>query len=270
LYRSLLTGRKMLLLLDNARDTAQLRPLLPGAPGCLVLVTSRVQLTGLAATHCAHLLALDVLDDDEALEFFSRRIGPAWADAEAAAVIELTGLCARLPLALSIIAAQAAARGTRSLAELAAELRGNAFRLDALSTGDAATDLRSVFSWSYQELSDPAARMFRLLGGYPGPDITPAAAARLAGLPPGRARQALAELAAAHLITQPAAGRYAFHDLMRAYAADQARRHRADRYLTATRLLPPQERLNQPGDSVENAAYLLNSADGRGGYLLPE
>jgi DNA-binding SARP family transcriptional activator len=225
LYRSLLTGRKMLLLLDNARDTAQLRPLLPGAPGCLVLVTSRNQLTGLAATHGARLLALDVLTDVEALELFGRRIGPAETETEteAAAAVELTGLCARLPLALSIIAAQAVARGTRPLAELAAELRASPFRLDVLSTGDAATDLRSVFSWSYQELSDPAARMFRLLGAYPDPDITPAAAASLAGLPAGRARQALAELTAANMITQSTAGRYAFHDLLRAYAADQAR-----------------------------------------------
>jgi DNA-binding SARP family transcriptional activator len=235
LYRSLLADKKMLVLLDNAHDTGQLRPLLPAAPGCLVLVTSRNQLTGLAATHGARLLALDVLTDAEALELLGRRLGSARACAETVAVTELTGLCARLPLALSITAAQAIVRGALSLAELATELRGSPDRLDPLEGGDPATDLRRVFSWSYRQLSDPAARMFRLLGVHPGPDISAAAAASLAGLPPERARPALAELAAANLITQPAAGRYAFHDLLRAYAADQAGIVESGRALRAAR-----------------------------------
>jgi DNA-binding SARP family transcriptional activator/tetratricopeptide (TPR) repeat protein len=235
LYRSVLADRKMLVVLDNARDTAQLRPLLPAAPGCMVLATSRNKLAGLAATHGAQLLALDVLTDAEALELLGRRIGSARAGAEAAAVTELTGLCAGLPLALSITAAQAIARRALPLAELAAELRGSPDRLDPLEGGDAATDLRGVFSWSYRQLSDPAARMFRLLGVHPGPDISAAAAASVAGLPPGHARQVMAELAAANLITEPAAGRYAFHDLLRAYAADQARIAESGRALRAAR-----------------------------------
>jgi tetratricopeptide (TPR) repeat protein/transcriptional regulator with XRE-family HTH domain len=228
LYRALLAGRRMLIVLDNARDPAQVRPLLPGAPRCLVLVTSRNQLTGLAAADGANLLTLDVLSDAEARELLERRLGPGRVTAEAAAVSELAGLCARLPLALSVVAARAAARPGLPLAALAAELRGARARLDGLGTGDAATDVRTVFSWSCQQLSGPTARMFRLLGVHPGPDITVPAAASLAGVPPSRARQALAELAGAHLITEHAPGRFSLHDLLRAYAAEQARGHDSD------------------------------------------
>jgi DNA-binding SARP family transcriptional activator/DNA-binding XRE family transcriptional regulator len=222
LYRSLLAGQKMLIVLDNARDPAQVRPLLPGAPGCLVLVTSRNQFTGLAAGEGAHLITLDVLTEAQAHELLAQRLGPGRVAGEPAPVTELIGLCARLPLALSIVAAQAAAQPALSLAALAAELRGAGARLDSLGTGDDATDIRRVFSWSGQQLGGPAARMFRLLGVHPGPDLTVPAAASLAGLPPARARQALTELSQAHLITEHTPGRYAFHDLLRAYAAEQA------------------------------------------------
>jgi DNA-binding SARP family transcriptional activator len=222
LYRSLVAGKKMLVVLDNARDAAQLRPALPGTPGCLVLVTSRNELTGLAAADGAQLLVLDVLTQDQSRQMLACRLGRKRVAAEPAAAAELTGLCARLPLALSIVAARACARPGLPLAELAAQLRDIHTRLDALSAGDAVTDLRSVFGWSCQQLSDRAGRMFRLLGLHPGPDITPAAAASLAGVPPWQAAQALAELSAASLITQPAADRYALHDLLRGYAAEQA------------------------------------------------
>jgi DNA-binding SARP family transcriptional activator/tetratricopeptide (TPR) repeat protein/DNA-binding XRE family transcriptional regulator len=228
LCRSVLAGQRMLIVLDNARDCAQVRPLLPASPGCLVLVTSRSQLTGLVAADGAHLLTLDVLTEAEAREMLARRLGSERVTAEPAAVTELTGLCARLPLALAIAAARAAARPGLPLAALAAELRGTRARLDGLGTGDAATDVRTVFSWSCQQLSGPAAGMFRLLGVHPGPDITAAAAGSLAGVPPGQARQALAELASAHLVTEYAPGRYAFHDLLRAYAAEQTRSHDSD------------------------------------------
>lgn len=134
----------------------------------------------------------------------------------------------RLPLALSIAAARASARPCFPLAALAAELQDTQTRLDALATGDAATDVRTVFSWSCEQLSEPAAHMFRLLGVHPGPDITAPAAASLAGVPLPQARQALSELARAHLITEHAPGRYACHDLLRAYAAEQARRCDSD------------------------------------------
>ena len=225
LYRSLLARRRMLIVLDNARDPAQVRPLLPASPGCLVLVTSRNQLTGLAAADGANLLTLDVLTDTEARRLLESRLGTERVTAEPAAVTELAGLCARLPLALVITAARAVTRPSLSLAKLAAELRGAGARLDVLGTGDPATDVRTVLSWSCLQLSAPAARMFRLLGVHPCPDISAPAAASLVGLPPGQAREALAELASASLITEQARGRYAFHDLLRACAAEQARSH---------------------------------------------
>jgi tetratricopeptide (TPR) repeat protein len=223
LYRSLLADRQMIIVLDNASDPAQIRLLLPGAPGCLVLITSRNQLTGLAATGGAHMLTVDLLTEAEAREFLARRVGTQRVADEPDAVTELARLCAQLPLALSITAARAAARPGLPLATLAAELRDEHVRLDALDTGDAAADIRTVFSWSCQQLSAPAAQMFRLLGVHSGPDISAAAASSLAGLPPTEARQALAELTRAHLITEQAPGRHTLHDLLRTYAAEEAR-----------------------------------------------
>jgi DNA-binding SARP family transcriptional activator len=221
LYRSLLAGRRMLIVLDNASDAAQVRPLLPGGPGCLVLVTSRCQLTSLIAAEGAHPLTLDVLSPAEASELLERRLGPERIAAEPDAAIELTRLCARLPLALAIAAARAAVNPGQPLAAVVTELR-DAGRLDALDVGDPAASVRAVFSWSYQQLTGEAARMFRLLGIHPGPDITVPAAASLAGRAQPQARALLRELGRAHLIAEHVPGRYAFHDLLRAYAAEQA------------------------------------------------
>jgi DNA-binding SARP family transcriptional activator/tetratricopeptide (TPR) repeat protein len=222
LYRSLLAGRRMLVLLDNARDAGQVRPLLPASPGCLVLVTSRSQLTGLAAAEGAMPLALDLLTGEEAKELLAARLGGDRLAADPAAAQELTGLCARLPLALAIAAARAATQPALALADLAAELRDAGGRLDALDAGDAAASVRAVFSWSYQQLDAASARMFRLLGLHPGPAIGTPAAASLAGLPLRPARTVLTELTRAHLLAEPAPGRFAFHDLLRAYAAERA------------------------------------------------
>jgi len=222
LYRTLLTGRRMLIMLDNARDEQQVRPLLPAAEGCLVIVTSRNRLTGLAATHAARLLTVDLLTTGEARALLAARLGRARAAAEPAAISELAELCARLPLALVIVAARAAARPVQPLAALAAELRDASRRLDGLDDRDPATSVRGVFSRSYQQLTPSAARMFRLLGVHPGPDVTAPAAASLAATPLPQASAALAELTATHLITEHSPGRYALHDLVRAYAAEQA------------------------------------------------
>jgi DNA-binding SARP family transcriptional activator len=222
LYRSRLAGTKTLIVLDNAGDPDQVRPLLPGAPGCLVIITSRNQLTGLIAADGAQSIVLDVLTSGEAHHVLGRRLGPDRVAAEPAAAAELARLCARLPLALAVTGARAAARPAFALTTLAAELRGTRGRLDALTTGEDTTDVRAVFSWSYHQLSAPAARMFALLGLHPGPDITAAAAASLAGTDPGDARRLLRELTHAHLLTEHAPGRYTFHDLLRAYAAEQA------------------------------------------------
>jgi DNA-binding SARP family transcriptional activator/transcriptional regulator with XRE-family HTH domain len=229
LYRSLLASRRMLVLLDNARDPAQVRPLLPHSQSCLVLVTSRHQLTGLAVADGASLVTLDVLSETEARELLGARLGADRIAAEPVAVTELTKLCARLPLALSVAAARAAARPGLPLALLAEELHEVAARLDGLGTGDAVTDIRTVFSWSCQQVSEPAARMFRLIGLHCGPDLTARAAASLAGLAPGQARQLLAELTRAHLVSEHLPGRFTCHDLLRAYAAEQGRSHEPER-----------------------------------------
>jgi tetratricopeptide (TPR) repeat protein len=220
LYRSLLAGKRMLVILDNARDAEHVRPLLPGTPTAFAIVTSRNSLTGLVAADGAHPLALDLLSTAEARQLLARRL-PERVAAEPDAVEAIITACARLPLALSIAAARAA-QSSFPLASLAAELADAADRLGALDAGDPATQVRAVFSWSYQALTPPAARLFRLLGLHPGPDVSAAAAASLAGLPLPAAGRLLAELTRASLITQHAPGRYSFHDLLAAYAADVA------------------------------------------------
>jgi len=222
LYRSLLADRKMLVLLDNAADVAQVRPLLPASPDCLVIVTSRRELSALAAREGALLVQLDVLSAAEANELLIARLGAARAAAEPWAVTELATLCARLPLALSVIVARAAASPRLPLAALAAELTELGGRLDALDGGDPAANVRTVLSLSYRHLPEAAARMFRLLGLHPGPDISAAAAASLAGVPASEARVALRDLVRASLLNETGPGRYAFHDLLRAYAAEQS------------------------------------------------
>jgi tetratricopeptide (TPR) repeat protein/DNA-binding XRE family transcriptional regulator len=225
LYRSLLAERRMLIVLDNARDEYQVRPLLPASPASMVIVTSRNQLAGLAAADSARLLRLDTLAHDEAVQLLTARIGASRAAFESAAVTEIARLCAHLPLALAVAAAQACARPGIPLTALADELHDAASRLDVLDAGDPAVSVHAVFSWSYQQLSTDAARMFRLLGLHPGPDISVHAAASLAAVNKPEARRLLRELARDCLVTEHAPGRYAFHDLLRAYAARQARDH---------------------------------------------
>jgi len=222
LFRSVLAGRRMLVLLDNAADGAQVRPLLPASPECLVIVTSRHELAALSAREGARLLQLDVLSEHEANELLVTRLGQQRAAAEPWAVTELAALCARLPLALSVVVARAAAAPNLPLSALAAELTELGGRLDALDAGDPGANVRTVLSLSYRHLPENSARMFRLLGLHPGPDISAAAAASLAGVPPAAARAALRGLTRASLLTEVAPGRYAFHDLLRAYAAEQA------------------------------------------------
>jgi len=222
LYRSLLADKRVLVVLDNARDDEHVRLLLPGGPLCLVVVTSRTQLTGLAAAEGAQLRTLGPLTADESRELLARHLGRARTSAQPAAVEELISRCAGLALATSIVAARAAAYPQHSLTAAAAQLRDACGRLDVLETGDPATDPRSVFSWSYRHLSEPAARLFRLLGVHPGPDISLPAAASLAGVPLREARSAMAELARAHLVTEHVPGRFESHDLVRAYAQELA------------------------------------------------
>jgi DNA-binding SARP family transcriptional activator/DNA-binding XRE family transcriptional regulator len=238
-YRSLLSGRRMLVVLDNASDAGQVRPLLPGAPSCMTLVTSRDALAGLVARDGATRLDLDLLQSGDAVALLRALVGGR-ADADPQAAAALAARCARLPLALRIAAELAAARPATSLAELAAELAGQHQRLDLLDAdGDDRTAIRAVFSWSYQNLAQPAARLFRLTGLHPGPDVTVHAAASLAGITPAKARRLLDELARAHLLVEQIPGRFGCHDLLRAYAIELAARTgaRAARRAALGRLL---------------------------------
>jgi len=238
LYRSLTAGRQLLIVLDNARDTEQVRPLLPAASTCLAVVTSRDTLTGLCVTQGARPLRLDVLPQDEAREMLVRRTGAARVRADPAATREIVTACAGLPLALAIVAARAQQTGF-PLAVSAGELRDAGQRLDALDIGDPASQVRAVFSWSYATLGSFAGRLFRLLGLHPGPDVDASAAAALAGHTTAEVRRPLAELVRASLLIEHAPGRYAFHDLLRAYATEQCHAHdtERERHRATSRLL---------------------------------
>ena len=239
LYRSLLAGKRVLVVLDNARDADQVRPLLPGTRGCLVVVTSRNQLTSLVAAHAAHPVILDLLTADEARDLLARRLGASRVAADRAAADTLVARCARLPLALAVVAARAATRPSFPLTAIADEVGDTRADLDAFTAGDALTEVRAVFSWSYRTLGEQAARLFRFLALHPGPDLTVAAAASLTGVPPRRVRSALAELTEAHLLLEHTPGRYGFHDLLRAYAAELTRAEdpEADRRTAINRML---------------------------------
>lgn len=209
LFRSKVAGRRVLLVLDNVNNTAQVRPLLPGSSSCFALITSRNSLAGLVAEHGARPLRLDLLPDDEAAALLRDRLG----DVDTGALVEL---CAGLPLALSIVAARVAVQPNTSIAELRAE------RLEALDLGEEHVSVRSVFSWSLRALSEPAARLFRLLGLHPGPDIDAHAAAALAGVPVSACRKLLRELVGASLLDEYLPGRFRFHDLLRLFARELA------------------------------------------------
>ena len=283
MYRRLLAERRVLVLLDNAFDAEQVRPLLPAAPASVAVVTSRRQLTGLVVADGARPITLGLLTHAEARDLLRRRLGADRLAAQPEAVDRIIESCARLPLALSIAAAHAAARAALPLAQIAAQLEDRHSLLDALDTGDPATQVRAVFSWSYLHLGATAARLFRLLGVAPGPETSLPAAACLAGLSEGDTRQALGELTRASLLSERVTGRYAFHDLLRVYAAEQCReqdsetsrrdavRRMLDYYLhsafAAERLLhpardpialppaPPRISTLQPRDSAQALAW---------------
>jgi DNA-binding SARP family transcriptional activator len=220
LFRTLLSQRSMLLVLDNARDANQVRPLLPGGAGSLVLVTSRSSLADLVALDGARAITLSVLTESEARQMVADRLGSNPAAADPASAGQLIEACARLPLALAIATALIATRPGQSLTTVVASLRSAASPLDILNAGAATADLRAVFGWSYQALRPQSARMFRLLAGHPGPDISAASAAALTGLPSARVAEALAELADLHLLDEHVPGRFVFHNLLRLYAAE--------------------------------------------------
>ncbi len=222
LYRSLLSGRRMLIMLDNARDVEQVRSLLPGAPSCAVLVTSRDSLIGLVARHGGHRVELDVLPPADALGLLGALVGAEVQArrAEAAAVAEH---CARLPLALRIAAELTACRPGSSLAELACELDSGQPPLELLEAGDdARTSIRTVFSWSYTSLPADAAQAFRLLGLHPSAELSAHTLAVLTDTTVEQAHRTLGVLSRANLVQQGEPGRFGMHNLLRAYARELA------------------------------------------------
>ncbi len=223
LYRSALAGRRVLVVLDDARDADQVRPLLPGDPGCTAVVTSRDGLSGLVARDGARPIVLDLLPAPDAARMLGRRLGEHRIAAEPAAAAEIVTRCARLPLALAVVAARVASRPEFPLTWFAAELSRSPDGLGALADGDPAVDVRSVFAPSYGSVSPPARYLFRLLGLHPGVDATPAVAASLVDVASAQVRPILAELTRARLIDEYRPGRYTTHDLLRAYAGELAR-----------------------------------------------
>ena len=224
-YRNLLAGRQMLVLLDNARSAEQVRPLLPGSPACVLVVTSRDSLAGLVARDGAQRLELDLLPSADAVGLLRALIGER-ADADPAATNALADCCCRLPLALRVAAELATVRSTAPLALLASELADQHRRLDLLEAdGDLQTAVRAVFSWSYRHLTADVARAFRLLGLHPGPDLDTYAAAALTSTTYQHASRVLGQLTRAHLTQQPRQDCYNMHDLLRTYAGELANRH---------------------------------------------
>jgi len=254
LYRSLLADKRVLIVLDNARDTDQVRYLLPGTATCLVIITSRDPLIGLVTAEGADALPLDLLSPAEARELLADRVGRQRTTAEPDAVADIVGHCARLPLALAIVGARAATKPSLRLASLAAELRDHRHRLDALSTGTSTIDARAVFSWSYRALTPAVGTLFRLLGLHPGPDLTETAAASLGGVSPPQVRRLLSQLVGANLIVEHSPGRYTMHDLLQAYASELVEVHHTDGQRRIARL----RMLDHYLHTAHSAAVLLN------------
>ncbi|MGW7356123.1 BTAD domain-containing putative transcriptional regulator [Streptomyces sp. NPDC054802] len=254
LYRSALDGRRILVLLDNARDAAQVRPLLPGTEGCAALITSRVRMVDLAG---AHLVDLDVMSPEEALQLFTRIVGAERVGAERKAALDVVAACGFLPLAIRIAASRLAARRTWTVSVLAAKLADERRRLDELQAGDLA--VKATFELGYGQLEPAQARAFRLLGLADGPDISLAAAAAVLELPPHATEDLLEALVDTSLLESAAPGRYRYHDLVRLYARACAERdespeareaavsHLLDFYLaTAARVFA----MERPGDRL--------------------
>ncbi|MBT2231346.1 BTAD domain-containing putative transcriptional regulator [Nonomuraea sp. NEAU-A123] len=222
LYRNLLAGKRVLVLLDNAREPDQVRSLLPPPSESLTLVTGRTALTGLIAADGAHLLRLAPLSDAQAGELLNRRLGQERIAAEPEAVDDIIRICAGLPLALGIVAARAIFNADLPLAAVAEELQEETTRLDALQTEELSTDLREAFGSSYHVLAPQAAETFAHLGLATGPDISLPAAANLIGRSVPHTRAVLRTLETAHLLHQHLPGRYRMHDLVRLYAMERA------------------------------------------------
>ncbi|MER6993475.1 BTAD domain-containing putative transcriptional regulator [Saccharopolyspora hirsuta] len=263
LYRSLLAKRRVLVLLDNARDSDQVRPLLPGSAESMVLVTSRRRLDGLVVRSGATVLPLETLPTESAIELLDRAGVPGKSASEPVAAAELADLCGGLPLALRIAAARLAANPARGVSDLVHELTDERNRLHALDIDDDAdTSVRRAFDISYRSLHPVHAETFRLLGLVPGHTFTADAVAALCDTDPASAQRRLRALALAHLVVEPEPDRFGMHDLLRVYARDLlaesddpgALRRLLNHYLViadhARRFLrPTRDELNFAGDT---------------------
>ncbi|MFF4903176.1 ATP-binding protein [Streptomyces sp. NPDC001068] len=235
LFRERVASLRLIVVLDNARGEEHVRPMLPLAPGCLTIITSREHMSGLAATEGAALIALEVWSETESLTALAARIGGERVRAEPRAAAELVGLCGGLPLAIAVLGAQLSMSPGLPLHVVVRELAEA--RLDALSVDDRRADIRAVFSCSYRTLSAETARFFRYLALHPGPAASVESIASLVGVGMPSARRHLRELVSASLLSRDAEGRYVLHDLVRAYGAELVERHGDDRHGAEARLL---------------------------------
>ncbi|MFH9723831.1 BTAD domain-containing putative transcriptional regulator [Streptomyces sp. NPDC017254] len=282
LYRTLLADKQMLIVLDNARDAEQVRPLIPGAQGCAVVITSRSRLAGLVASDGARQLVLDVLDPDEAHQLLAGTIGESRVTAEEEAARRLVQVCGGLPLAIRIAGANLLARNV-AIADYCAELAGDDMLSRLHIEGDRRSTVRAAFELSYRALPAAAQRMFRLLSLTPGPDLTVDGAAALADSTSAESAALLITLTDAHLVRERAAGRFGLHDLLRTYARELVSREEAhagrqrlfDWYLyhtdAAARLLHPAESASQPsGGTAPSAALVFSDHDQASEWLDSE
>ncbi|MFL1906000.1 AfsR/SARP family transcriptional regulator [Streptomyces tauricus] len=287
LYRSMLAGRRVLVVLDNARSAEQVRPLLPGTPTCVTVITSREQLYGLVAANGARSLRLDILTVTESIEFMAKRLGAARVTADRQAAVRIAEQCGRLPLALAIVCARAEGHPSAPLADIAAELAESRDDLGVFAVGDPATDTRAVFSWSYRTLTPAAAGLFRLLWLCPPHDVSAQAVASLAGLTTAQTRPVLSELTRASLWTEPAPGLYGSHELLRTFsqelslaedppeAREDARRRLFDHYLhsargAATQLYTHREPLPLPDAAPGTQVLSFSDTDSAAKWLVRE
>ncbi|PMR62148.1 hypothetical protein C1A38_05285 [Verrucosispora sp. ts21] len=222
LFRSVISGRRILLVLDNAANAAQVQPLLPASSTCTTLITSRRSLAGLIVSSGASSITLPPLPHDDALSLLGRHVGAHKIETEYEAALTLVGLCGGLPLALGIVASRAATRPELRLSDLVSELTSRTHLLDGLDAGDDTVNIRAVFSWSYQRLTSAAASLFRWISLHPGPDLDTYAAANLAGEDLSRTHAILDELTRAHFLDWRQAGRFGLHDLLRVYGQERA------------------------------------------------
>lgn len=260
LFRSMLADRQVLLVLDNARSSKQVRPLLPGSAHCQVLVTSRTRLDGLVALDGAQQISLDSLPPKESLLLLGAILGSGRVAAEAGAAAELAELCGRLPLGLRLAGAQLAGQEHRTISGFVDELADYRDRLDTLDLLDLDTPLRATFDVSYEALTADAARVFRLIGLHPGPDLTPQVIAAATGAGSSRVRRWLSQLATAHLLSEQTPGRFSMHDLLRAYALEKANELPGDEQDLATeKMLDFYLHLAQQAKAMQYAGKAMSS-----------